>query len=61
MPVIVAANDFDQWLTGTAAEAESLLGPASDDLLEAVPISTRVNAYANDDPSVLDPAEPTLL
>ena len=61
MPVVVAANDFDQWLTGTPAEAESLLGPAPDGLLEAVPISSRVNAYANDDPSVLDPIQPTLL
>ncbi len=61
MPVVVAANDFEQWLTGTPAEAESLLGPAPDKLLEAVPISSRVNAYANDDPSVLDPIQPTLL
>ena len=61
MPVVVGAGDFEQWLTGDPAEANALLRPASDDLFEAIPISNRVNAAANDDPSLLDPIEPTLL
>ncbi len=61
MPAVIGAGAFDRWLTGTPDEAEGLLGPPPDDLFEAVPISSRVNAYANDDPSVLDPVQPTLL
>ena len=61
MPVIVAPEDFEQWLTGDPAEASALLRPAPDDLLEAVPISNRVNRVANDDPGLLEPVEPKLL
>jgi putative SOS response-associated peptidase YedK len=60
MPVVIAANDFETWLTGPPGEAASLLRPAPDDLFEAIPISTRVNAYANDDAAVLEPAGPAL-
>ena len=60
MPVVIGAGDFEQWLTGDPAEANALLRPAPDDLLEAIAISNRVNAAPNDDPSLLDPIEPTL-
>ncbi len=61
MPVIVRPEDFEQWLSGDPVEASALLRPAPDDLLEAIAISNRVNAAANDDPGLLDPVEPTLL
>lgn len=61
MPVIISPADFETWLKGDVAEAEALLKPAPDSLLDAVAVSTRVNSAANDDPSVLEPAAPTLL
>jgi putative SOS response-associated peptidase YedK len=61
MPVVIAANDYGTWLNGTPAEAAELLHPAPDDLFEAVAVSNRVNSYANDDASVLDPPPPKLL
>ena len=61
MPVVIGERDFDQWLTGDAAEANALLKPAPDDLLEAIPISNRVNRVDNDDPALLEPLEAKLL
>jgi len=60
MPVVIAPRDFGQWLEGTPAEAADLMRPAPDDVFEAVEVSRRVNAVANDDPDVLEPVEPTL-
>ncbi len=74
MPVIVPPDAFDQWLgagvlaSGADAKhdlenAEALIKPAPDDLLEAYPVSTQVNRVANDNPKLLElfdlPAEPT--
>lgn len=63
MPVILAEKDWNLWLDPSATEKElkALLRPAPDDLLEAIPVSTRINSVANDDPSVqtreeIDPA-----
>jgi putative SOS response-associated peptidase YedK len=61
MPVVIGRDNFEQWLTGDPAEANALLGPAPDDLLEAMAISNRVNKADNDDPSVLEPVEARLL
>jgi putative SOS response-associated peptidase YedK len=60
MPVVIRPEDFDQWLNGDPAEAAALLRPAPDDVLEAIQISNRVNSVANDDPTLLEPAAPTL-
>ncbi len=60
MPVVVAEEDFERWLIGDPVEAGTLLRPAPSDLLEAIPISNRVNTAANDDAGLLDPIEPTL-
>lgn len=57
MPVVLAADDFDAWLS-TATEpdlAQALLKPPPDDRLAAMPVSTRVNAVANDDPQLWEP------
>lgn len=52
MPVILDEKDWDLWLDPAATEKEllALLRPAPDDLMEAVPVSTRINRVANDGP-----------
>ena len=63
MPVILDPEDHGRWLDvrGHPADAVGdLLRPARDDLLEAVAVSRRVNKAENDDPALLEPAEPTL-
>jgi xanthine/CO dehydrogenase XdhC/CoxF family maturation factor len=54
MPVVIAPEDFEEWLTGDPVEASALLRPAPDDLLDAVPVSNRVNRVANDDPGLIE-------
>lgn len=58
MPVILDEKDWDLWLDPAATEREllALLRPAPDDLMEAIPVSTRINRLANDDPSLQEPA-----
>jgi putative SOS response-associated peptidase YedK len=59
MPVILDTRDLDAWLTTTETEAPGLarlLVPVPDDVLDAVPVSERVNKVANDDAALLDPA-----
>jgi putative SOS response-associated peptidase YedK len=58
MPVIIAAEDFETWLTGDPDEAAALLRPAPDDLLTAFPVSDRVNRAEPDDPGLIEPAVP---
>jgi putative SOS response-associated peptidase YedK len=55
MPVLLASEDFDSWLNGSARG--ELLRPAPKNLLQAWPVSKRVNRAANgDDPTLIDPA-----
>lgn len=58
MPVVVAPADFELWLSpeATPEELARLLAPPADDLLEAVPVSARVNSAADDDASLWAPA-----
>jgi putative SOS response-associated peptidase YedK len=55
MPVVIAQDDFETWLTGETEEAGALLRPANDNLLEAFPVSDRVNKAEADDPGLLLP------
>lgn len=60
MPVIIERSNFERWLTTPETDAESLsslMGPASEDLLEAFEISDRVNKVANDDAGIQDPCQ----
>ena len=59
MPVMLSPDAFDRWLDPEADldAAKSLLAPYPDDALTAYPISTRVNAVRNDDPSILEPLD----
>jgi len=58
MPVVLAPADHDAWLD-PAAPADALLAllrPAPEETFVATPVSTRVNAVRNDDPSLIEPA-----
>jgi len=55
MPVILDPKDYDAWLDPKNRDAAALLKPAPDAAMRATPISTRVNAVRNDDPSVIEP------
>ncbi len=55
MPVILDPGNYAAWLDPKNKDAEALLKPAPDDALTAIPISTRVNAVRNDDPSLIAP------
>ncbi len=56
-PVILPPESFPAWLDPktTPDEAEKLLRPPPDDLLELVEIGTAVNKVANDGPAVQEP------
>ena len=60
MPVILPAELEERWIDPDtpADEAVALLGPLSPDLLEAWPVSTRVNSVRNDDEGCVAPVEP---
>jgi len=58
MPVVIEADDFDRWLDcrGYAPDAVAeLLRPAPTALFEAIPVGSRVNTAANDDPTLQKP------
>jgi putative SOS response-associated peptidase YedK len=60
MPVIIPREAYDLWLderVQDTAKLATLLVPISGDLLEAYPVSRRINSPGNDDPACLDPAE----
>ena len=60
MPVILAPGDVDTWLGADADAAVSLLRPAPIGTLGARAVVPRANSVKNDDPSCLDPWDPTL-
>ena len=60
MPVILPERYYDLWLDPAVEDAErlaQLLGPPPDEELVAVAVSQKVNSPANDDPSVIEPAD----
>ncbi len=64
MPAILSPEQFDAWMdhrTTRPEEAQSLLGPAPDDLLEAIPVSQALNNPRNDSPEVQEPVGDRLL
>jgi len=61
MPVVLDEADWNTWLDTSETLTRNvleLLVPASDNLLDAVPVSRRVNAVANDDASVQEEVDP---
>ena len=63
MPVVLKANDYDQWLDPMSDPATllSLLIPDQSENWFIDPVSSRVNSVRNDDPSCLGPPEQSLL
>ena len=58
MPVILNPEQFDAWLDCKRLAPDDVaefLGPAEDDLLEAVEVHPRINNPANDTPDILEP------
>jgi putative SOS response-associated peptidase YedK len=55
MPVIVAPENYDRWLSPLEPDPRDLLVPFPSELMTMWPIGTRVNKPQNDDPSILDP------
>jgi putative SOS response-associated peptidase YedK len=55
MPVVVPPERLESWLAGPPEEAVRLIAPVPDEVLEATPVSTRVNSVKNDDPECLRP------
>jgi putative SOS response-associated peptidase YedK len=59
MPVILPPENYDMWLDPDMREAEPLLDlmrPYREDVMEAYPVSKRVNKPSNDEPSCVEPA-----
>jgi len=60
MPVIIPREAYDRWLDEEIqdpAKLRDLLKPISGGLMEAFPISRRINSPRNDDAACLEPAE----
>jgi putative SOS response-associated peptidase YedK len=57
MPALLAKEDRERWLTGTADEARLALKPYPQDCMVAYQVSTRVNSPKNNDQSLLDPVD----
>jgi putative SOS response-associated peptidase YedK len=55
MPVLLAEDQFEPWLSGAAGV--ELLKPAPDDMLQRWPVSKRVNSSRapSDDPTLIEP------
>ena len=58
MPVILAPEAYDRWLSCIEPDPHDLLVPFPSELMRIWPISTRVNKPDNDDPGILDALEP---
>jgi putative SOS response-associated peptidase YedK len=58
MPALLRADQLDAWLNLPFQQARALLRPAPSGSLTAVPLSTRINSVAHDDPACLQPASP---
>lgn len=58
MPAIIRPQDYEHWLDPEQANVERLqamLGPYPERLMEAYPVSPRVNRAVDDDPSLIEP------
>jgi putative SOS response-associated peptidase YedK len=63
MPAVIAPEDFDAWLASRDLPDEvqaRLLKSPPDGTFEPMPVGTRVNAVANEGPTLLDPPQPEL-
>ncbi len=57
MPALLAKEDRERWLTGSAVEAKMALKKYPQESMIAYPVSTRVNSPQNDDAALIEPFE----
>jgi putative SOS response-associated peptidase YedK len=57
MPLIIAPEDYARWLDRSVEDVTDLLSPYPASAMNFYPVSTRVNAVRNDDPSIIEPVE----
>ena len=57
MPVIVPRDDYARWLDLADASVDDLLRPYPPEEMTVYPVSSRVNAVRNDDPSLIAVSE----
>ncbi len=64
MPVVLEPEHFEAWLDVegvSAEEALAILGPADDDLFEAVELHPKINDSRKDEPGIQEPLQLSLL
>lgn len=64
MPVVLEPEHFEAWLDVegvSAEEALAILGPAADDLFEAVELNPKINDSRKDEPGIQEPLQLSLL
>jgi putative SOS response-associated peptidase YedK len=64
MPVVVEPEHFEAWLNAegvSVEEALAILGPAPDDLFEAVELHPKINDSRKDEPGIQEPLQLSLL
>ncbi len=57
MPLIIPAEGYRDWLSGTTVEAARWIQPCPAELLEAYPVTTYVNNPTHNDPRCIEPLE----
>jgi putative SOS response-associated peptidase YedK len=60
MPAILRRRDYETWLRGTPVQAKTVLRPYSGDLMQAYPVSPRINSTEADDAGLISPVESSL-
>jgi putative SOS response-associated peptidase YedK len=58
MPAILAREDHEVWLSGSAGDAHAVLKPYPPEVMIAYQVSTRVNSSQNDDYTLIEPVQP---
>ena len=58
MPAIVTPLIATTWLAGSESDARALLAPYPAELMDAYPVSTRVNSPRNEGPELIVPVHP---
>ena len=57
MPVIVAPDNWQSWLSGLPEEVAGMVAPYRDEELQAWPVSRRVSKTQDDDAGLIEPLE----
>jgi putative SOS response-associated peptidase YedK len=57
MPALLAKEDREPWLTGSASDAKAVLKPYPQECMVAYQVSTRVNTPKNNDPALIEPVD----